>query len=240
VSDLTNHYIFIVGAEKENDQLKKKVSDLESTIFQLEELRKENERLKALMQFGAELAHKKILAQVVGKDSSGIFKVLRINKGLKDGIKIKSPVITSSGLVGHIYRSTDHFSDVLTILDPNNRVDVLVERTRSHGIGEGHTKSTMIMKYVPRTEPIKLHDLVITAGLGHIYPKGLKVGPITKIERESYGITQFIEISPSVDFSKLEEVAILISEQKIEMTEPAEDLYTPTNPNHLPGTSEKN
>lgn len=210
VSSFFNHYIFIVNASFENDQLKKKVQELENTIFQLEELRRENMRLKNLLQFGSDITYKKILAQIVGWDSSGHFRVLRINKGSVDGIKYRSTVVTNGGLVGYIYRVTDHFAEILTILDQSNRVDVIVARTRSHGIVEGFSGYHLIMKYVNRTEPVGLGDKVITAGLGNIYPKGLNVGKITKIERESYGISQFIEVTPSVDFRKLEEVIVLI------------------------------
>ena len=69
------------------------------------------------------------------------------------------------------------------------------------------------MKYISRAEPIILGDVVITSGLGNIYPKGIKVGTVSRIERESYGITQDVEINPAVDFGRLEEVVILLSDE---------------------------
>ena len=66
------------------------------------------------------------------------------------------------------------------------------------------------MKYLAGTEPVILGDLILTSGLGNIYPKGLRIGKITKVERESYGITQSIELAPVVDFSTLEEVVVLV------------------------------
>jgi rod shape-determining protein MreC len=209
-SSIFEHYLFLIDADKENVELKKKIEELETTIWQLQELRNENSRLKKLLQFGEEIPRKKVLAQIVGRDNSGHFRVLRINKGKLDGIKLKSTVVTYNGLVGHVYRTADHYADILTILDPNNRVDVIVDRTRSHGILEGFTNASCIMKYVARTEKVALKDHILTAGLGNIYPKGIHIGMIRKIEKESYGITQFIEIIPSVDFSKLEEVVVLI------------------------------
>lgn len=206
-----HHYIFIVNASKENDELKKRVQELEYTIFQLGEIRRENQRLKELLKFGEDIPREKVLAQVVGLDASSEFNVLRINKGAKDGIKLKSTVVTSGGLVGYVYRVNDYFSDILTILNQNSRIDAIITRTRSHGIVEGLTDSKCVMKYVTRTEPVQVGDELITAGLGNIYPKGLRVGSITNIERESYGITQSIEITPSVNFRKLEEVIVLIN-----------------------------
>lgn len=210
ISSFFDHYLFMVAADKENNILRKRVVELENTIYQLEELKRENDRLKELLRFGQEIPREKVLAQIVGWDSSSQFRVLRLNKGKDDGIVLKSSVVTHQGLIGHVYRLTAHHADVITILDQNMRVDAIVDRTRSHGIIEGFSPTLCVMKYVTRTEPVSVGDQVITSGLGNIYPKGLKVGTISRIERESYGITQLIEVTPSVDFRKLEEVIVLI------------------------------
>ena len=212
-----DHYINIVNTSKENEELNKKVLELEESIFSLNEVKKENERLKLLLEFGKDIARKKVLAQIVSWDSSNEFKVLRIHKGENHGLKVLSPVITTTGLVGYVYRLSHNYADILTILDQNNRVDSLVARTRTHGIVEGESGFTCHLKYVNRTEKLELGDTIVTAGLGEIYPKGIKVGVISKIDKENFGITQKVEISPSVDFHKLEEVVVLIedSENKI-------------------------
>ncbi len=209
-------YLANINASKENIELKKTVSILEKKIFTLNEVSKENERLKSLLEFGKDVPYKKVLAQIVAWDSSSDFRVLRVNKGYAHGIKLQSTVVTSSGLVGYVYRMTDNFSDILTILDSNNRVDSIVSRTRSHGIIEGNTEDRCIMKYVTRSEPIILNDIVVTSGFGNIYPKGIRVGFVTKIERETYGITQSVEVTPSVNFSRLEEVVILVADNNIQ------------------------
>jgi len=210
-SNFFEFYVTNIDASRENAELKKDIGELKSQIFQYEQVAKENKRLKELLQFGSETGYQKVLAQIIAWDSNSDFRVLRINKGKEDGIELQSSVVTSEGLVGYIFRLTDHYADIITILDPNNRVDALVERTRSHGIVEGYSKSRAIMKYLAGTEPVILGDLVLSSGLGNIYPKGLKIGKITRVERESYGITQTIQIKPSIDFSSLEEVVVLVS-----------------------------
>ena len=130
-SDLFNNYLANIEASKENKALKNKIANLENQIFSFEELAKENKRLKELLQFGKKQAERPILSQIVGWNSSSDFKVLRINKGFKDGIRLQSPVVTSKGLVGYIYRLTDHFADVLTILDANNKVDAIWRDTNA-------------------------------------------------------------------------------------------------------------
>jgi rod shape-determining protein MreC len=205
-----DNYFRIVNTSKENEFLKNKINRLESDLFMMEETRRENNRLKQMLSYAEEVGQQKILAQVIGWDSANQFKVLRLNRGSKDGIALMSPVITHLGLVGYIYRVGYNYSDVLTILDPNNRVDALVERTRTHGIVEGVFNYLCTLKYVSRTEPVELGDKLITAGVGGVYPKGIKVGMVTDIDQDSSGMTLGIEITPSVDFHKLEEVIILL------------------------------
>jgi rod shape-determining protein MreC len=213
LSSLWENYILIVNTGKENAMLKKQISRLESDLFTMEEVRKENLRLKRLLNYSEEIGQERVLAQVVGWDSANEFKVIRLNKGTNDGVKVMSPVITNSGLVGYVYRATPNYSDVLTILDQNNRVDVVVERTRTHGIVEGVFNFKCALKYIMRNESVEVGDKLITAGVGGIYPKGIKVGMVTDISKESVGMTLSIEVAPSVDFDKLEEVIVLITKE---------------------------
>lgn len=210
LDNLVNNYVRIVNTSKENEFLRQKIERLESDLFQMEEIRRENFRLKQMLNYSEDIGQEEILAQVIGWDSANQFKVLRLNRGSNDGIKLMSPVITHLGLVGYIYRIGANYADVLTILDPNNRVDALSERTRTHGIVEGVFNYRCALKYVSRTEPIEVGDKLMTAGVGGIYPKGIKVGMITDIDRETSGMTLGVEITPSVDFRKLEEVIVIL------------------------------
>lgn len=221
LSFLWENYLLIVNTSKENNILKKQISRLESDLTTMEEVRKENLRLKRLLSYSDEMSHQRIMAQVVGWDSANEFKVIRLNKGKNHGIKVMAPVITDHGLVGYVYRVTDNYADVLTILDQNNRVDVMIERTRTHGIVEGVFNFKCALKYIMRNEPVEVGDKLITAGVGGIYPKGIKVGMVTDITKENFGMTLSIEVIPSVDFDKLEEVLVLIPTQTAEPVLPA-------------------
>ncbi len=208
------HYVMNVSSSMENIQLKNRIHDLQNELFLNEEAVKESKRIIELSKLGEEIKRKKIIARIVSWDASNEYKVVRINKGIKDGLKLQSAVTGYEGLVGYVYRLTDHYADIITILDSNNRVDGTVERLRSHGIVEGYKNNQCIMKYVNRTEPIILNDTIMTSGLGNVYPRGIRIGFVSRIERETYGITQHIEITPFVNFSKLEEVLVLVPEEE--------------------------
>jgi len=214
LSSLWENYLLIVNTSKENVVLKRKISRLENDLTTMEEMRKENLRLKRLLHFSDDQPYQKIMAQVVGWDSSNEFKVIRLNRGSLHGLKPMSPVVTDHGLVGYVYRVTENYSDVLTILDQNNRVDVVVERTRTHGIVEGIFNFKCVLKYITKNEPVEVGDKLITAGVGGIYPKGIKVGMINDISKENFGMTLSIEVIPTVDFHKLEEVLVLIQTEE--------------------------
>ncbi len=219
VAEVFNHYFKNIDASKENVELQGQIGELKSRLFQYEGVIQENIRLRSLLKFSEEFRFQKIVARVVATDASSDYRVVRIYKGIRDGVKIESAVLTSEGVVGYVYRLTNSYADVLTIVDPNSRIDAQVRRIRVHGIVEGQDLKRCIMKYVSRTEPVILGDKIVTSGLGNIYPKGIQVGAVSKIERASYGITQQIEIRPSVNFEKLEEVFVLVSKDKDQVTE---------------------
>ena len=172
VSNFFNNYLANVNAAKRENDLVTQIESYKKVIFNFSETSKENDRLKKLLQFKEQLKYDSISAKIVAWDSSANFRTIRIDKGFSSGVKIQSPVISHNGVVGYVYRMSSHFSDVLTILDPNNRVDVIASRTRSHGIAEGYSGDSLIMKYLKITDPVALNDEIITSGLGYIYPKG--------------------------------------------------------------------
>ncbi len=218
-----NNYLYIVNSRKENEVLNQKILDLEQRLFEMKTVEAENERLKKLMKFGEEIKYEKVLAQVIGWDSSGEVYSLRINKGSSDGIKKNAAVINSQGLIGIVTNASSNYSDITTILDFNSKVDVLVESSRTYGILEGVGQRLCRLKYITNSEAIEVDDILVTSGFGALYPKGIKVGTVTKVISNEYELTQKIEVNPSVNFSKVEEVIVLTHE--MEFKEGQNEIY---------------
>jgi rod shape-determining protein MreC len=132
-----------------------------------------------------------------------------VNKGEKDGVTKDMAVATSEGVVGRVIEVSPDTAKVLLITDANSSLDVIIQRSRAHGIMEGKIDEVCILKYVQKNEDVQVGDIVITSGLGGIFPKGLVVGKVSQVDRKRPGIFQHIEVSPAVDLSRIEEVLIL-------------------------------
>ncbi len=210
IEEIFNNYIYLTETQKENDLLVKRVSELEQRIFDLSSLETENTRLKNLLNFSETLNYKKILGRVVSWDTSNRYQKLRINKGSNDLVRLNSVVVNSDGLIGKVINVSPNYSEVSTILDFRNRVDVLFQKTRTHGILEGLNQNLSRVKYVKNSEPILENEFLVTSGMGAIYPKNIKVGFVVNQKSKDYDLTREVFVQPFVDFTKLEEVIILI------------------------------
>jgi rod shape-determining protein MreC len=176
----------------------------------LKETEQENLRLRKLLQFQEKFKIESVVGRVIAKDVSSEFRTIRINRGELSGIRKDMAVITDDGIVGRVLRTTGNTADVVTMLDLLSAVDSIDERSRARGVVEGLTDDTCEMRYTVRTDDIQPGDVLVTSGLGGIFPKGIPVGVVSRVDRKQFGITQKVEVRPSVDFRNLEEVTVVL------------------------------
>ena len=209
VRGVFEEYFFLVHLQRENVLLKQRISELQKENHQMKEMVLENERLRGLLQFQDRMAVPMIGAEVIGQDPSSWFRSITINRGERDGVRKGMAVISPDGVVGQVLKTSLHYSTVLLITDYSSAVDAIVQRTRAKAIVEGQGENRCQLKYLLRSEEIVTGDVVITSGLGGVFPKGLQVGEIRSVDKKGHGIFQFAELMPSVDLTKLEEVIII-------------------------------
>ena len=215
-------YFYLVRVEKDNESLKKRVSELQQQIHQMQEMAIANERLRKLLEFREQLPATTISAEVIGRDPSSWFKSITINKGERDNVQKGCAVISPDGVIGQVLRTSPHFSVVLLVTDYNSAIDGIVQRTRAKTIVEGQEENRCQLKYLLRTEDVTVGDVVVTSGLSGKFPKGLVIGEIRNVEKQSYGIFQSAELIPSANLNKLEEVFV-ISESTLFRMPPSQD-----------------
>ena len=203
------NYVYLLDTRQNNLALLEENRQLLNTIVNLRETEEENVRLRKILEFKETFEVNAVVARVIAKDISTEFRAIRINRGSDSGIKKDMAVVNSEGVVGRVLRTTADTADVVTILDLLSAVDAIVKRSRVRGIVEGMTDEICQLKFALRTDDIQVNDLLISSGLGGIFPKGVPVGTVSKVDRKPYGISQSVEVRPSVNFSKLEEVLVL-------------------------------
>lgn len=211
IHTLIQDYVFLINLKEENLRLQEEVHRLRHENNELRESALAVERLRRLLRFKGQVPAPMISAEVVAYSPSAWFRTIVINKGQRDGVRKGMSAVTWEGVVGRIVRIAPHSSVVLLVLDRNSSVDVLVQRTRTRGIIEGEGGALCYLRYVSRTEDIQIGDHIITSGLGGIFPKGLSLGEVVVVEKQEYGLFQEVEVRPSVDFSRLEEVMVIVT-----------------------------
>ncbi len=151
-------------------------------------------------------------AGLIGIDPSNLIHSIIIDQGDSEGVKKDMPVITPQGLVGRVIQVGMHWSKVLLIIDPSSSVSAVVQSTRATGVVRGvpgDANGSLLMKYVPQGEAIKVGDTILTSGLGGNFPKRLVIGTVTEVHKQDIELFQEAVIRPSVDFSRLELLLVL-------------------------------
>lgn len=166
----------------------------------------ENERLKELLNFRKSIPYNTIPAQVIGRDPTNWSNSVIIDKGTAAGVKVNKSVISTRGLVGRVLEVGRHSAKILLITDPNSKVGALIQRNGQGGMLVGRPDGKCKMLYVALDSDISPGDMVLTAGFGAIYPKGILVGEVIKVEREPGRLYKCAVIRPAQDMAKLEEV----------------------------------
>lgn len=179
----------------------------------LREYEAEAKRLRRLLAFQKDNleTYDLLPAAIIARSPNNWSQTLTIDKGAQDGISKGMTVIHPDGLVGRISSVSRSSAQVSLITDRQMAVGVILQRTReTNGIVEGEgISSRLSMNNIPYYSSIEVNDRVITSGLSVIYPKGIDVGTVSKIEREPNGLLQTAEVKPRVDFDRLEEVLVI-------------------------------
>ncbi len=210
VSDSINHHFLLVDVARENDQLKLEIQRLISEKNQLIERLASQKRLAKLMAYEDDWDKKIVVASVIGRDATQWSKVVVINKGTQNGIRDHLAVVTDAGVIGQVIHAGVNTSKVLLIIDGRSAVDALFQDNRVSGVVVGMGEDECKLKFVPNTADVKVGDTMLSSGLGGIFPKGLVIGKVSQVSRKKQGLFQEITLTPSSDFSRLEEVLVLL------------------------------
>ncbi len=231
-SSVTGYFQSIVNlrsAQTENYELNQRVQKLEIEVQQKEELAKENESLKALLQLKNESKYDVLSAQIIGRDPSLWFDSAIINRGSLDGVKLNMPIVNNGGLIGRVVAVSPITAQINLITKEKSGLGgVIGELGTSNALGvvSGNGKRELLeMGYIPGTIEVQVGEMVYTTGQDGIYPAGLKIGEVVEVKPGSATVTQQIFVKPNAKLYTMEEVAVLLYEP------PPKPEYEKTLPN---------
>jgi rod shape-determining protein MreC len=215
VSDFLGDYVLLFEVREENDRLAARVARLDMERHVLLEQGVENRRLRSLLQLRERIGGELIAGEVIARDiAPPFFRVTRVelDRGARDRVRSGMPVLSGSGLVGLVLNASAQTCDVQLIVDRRAAVDIIIQRTGARGMLRGTGEEDRYLariQFLGREDALRVGDLVHTSGLGQRFPPSILVGRVTRIVREDFGLYQEVEVTPAVDFSRLDEVLIL-------------------------------
>jgi rod shape-determining protein MreC len=204
-----DNYFWLIDTKQDNDQLRRQLAHLKLENAGLRSSLARFGREQKLVAYQEDLASKTLLAQVIGKGANSNSREIFISRGRDSGVTAGMPVITPDGIVGRVQASYPGAALVMLISDPEAGVGVLLERSRAAGVLKGTGHAQCRIDYVSHEVDIAVGESVYTSGDDRVFPKGLRIGEVVKLDRG----TDFQEIylRPFAQLDRLEEVLVITS-----------------------------
>jgi rod shape-determining protein MreC len=190
-------------------ELQKKCLRLALENAQMREMVKENTRLRRLLAFKEKANFSYFPAEVLGRNPDIINNTIIVQGGKDLGVKIDQPAVMADGVVGKVVDVTWNTTVVQLLIDQNARVSAVDQRSRELGIIEWYQGNLGRLKNIEKSDDVAVGDTIVTSGMGGIYPKGLMVGTVIKVDNAGPDLFKEVVVDFSVDFSFLEEIFIL-------------------------------
>ncbi len=208
VSDMYHGYLDMRRSVAENLQLHRQLDQLTTENLRLRQSEGDLRRLRSLMGYSEQFTMPTTMAEPVMLDTSSRFKSMILDRGSNSGIEVNDAVVNANGLIGRVVLTTKDMAKVQLVTDGNSSAGVLIDRTRRQGVLRGDGVNGAQLYDIPSLSDVRPGDVVMTAGIDGIYPKGIPVGVITKAEK-GQDLFKTITVRPSIDFGAIEEVIIL-------------------------------
>lgn len=203
-------YVGLRNLRTENDALRQQLAAAQVAMQEQRALADRARGYQKLLELREHLPLATSAAEIIGAAASPDFRTLTIDKGTRDGLRPDMAVIAPDGVVGRLVMPSARSAKVQLLVDRNAAAGVLVERTRAQGVVVGGGDERLQMQDVSEASDIVVGDVVVTSGIDTIYPKGLVVGRVELVEKNGPAFKKIV-VKPAVDFSRLEEVLVVVT-----------------------------
>lgn len=207
--DTLNALRELKNLHQEVDRLQLENQSLRLELSNHKSIEEELARLQQMESIKSTLARKAKLVRIIAHDPSVWNSSFVVDAGTEDGVLVDSPVISEQGLVGRVIEVSRGNSRVLLASDPDSSVAGIDERSRVTGIIQGTGRNQLRFGYVSSAEDVQKDDVIVSSGLGGVFPKGYRLGTVLKKSESENGLMADIVMAPAVDFASLDYVFIL-------------------------------
>ena len=228
LSSVTDRVVQTVESLGSFQVLQERTAELESINrsllaenLRLQEIERENQRLRELLSFGEtrpgiELRGGQIIARVIGRDSNNFLNFVMVDLGSRHGIEVGMPVLNNVGLVGRVSEVTNVSSKILLISDPLSTVNAILQSSRLTGVVNGVVGDDPVMGFIPQGTLVGVGEVVLSSGMGGNFPKGIPIGQVIEVRQRDFEVFQEAVVRPIVDFDRLEFVLIVTNFDPLE------------------------
>lgn len=203
-------YLGLRHVQRENETLRRELADAQVQLQEQRALADRTRSLERLLALRDRTVLQTTAAEIVGSGVTPEFRTVTLDKGERDGLKPDMAVIAPAGAVGRVVVTSPRASKVQLLIDRNAAAGALVERSRAQGVVVGSGGAQLRMDYVSELADVVVGDTVVTSGIDGIYPKGFVIGRVDAVEKAG-GAYRRIVVLPTVDFSSLEEVLVVLT-----------------------------
>ncbi len=215
-SDLWHNYFYLRGVRQENRELRDQIEQLQIEQVRMKQDADQAHRLQSLLGFKEQFIAKTLAAQVIGSSGSEQSRTVTIDRGSRDGVQAEMAVISATGVVGKVISVFKSTAQVLLINDQQSGVGTILEQSRLQGVLKGKSSGELVIDKIMADEEVKPGDKVLTSGGDQIFPKGLIIGNVDKIEKGP----EFLQVTvkPTAALNRLEEVLVILKKEERDPT----------------------
>ena len=189
-----------VELELQMERLLEKLTELTHDSSGIERMRKES-------LSGYEI----FKAKVVNNTLTHADNYITLDKGEKDGIRSEMGVVDGNGVVGIVYMTSDHYSVVIPVLNPQSSISCKIKNSDYFGFlkWDGGASNYATVKDMPRHSLFSLGDTIVTSGHSAVFPSGIPVGTVEDISDSHDGLSYLLKVRLFTDFGKLNDVRVI-------------------------------
>jgi rod shape-determining protein MreC len=216
-ADVWSNYVWLIDVAQSNEDLRERLDLMQLENAVLAEKLIQLDNLNKLLDFKDTYAFTTIASNVIGRNTGGYMRYIIIDRGHIDGLRVNDPVVSATGLVGRISNVYYNTSEVMLLYHHDSSVSIMNSRTRAVGMLKGDGRGGLFVDFYDRLDEAQPDDIVITSGMGQLYPKGIRCGTVSEIQAPPTGLFQKLIINGAVDYYKLEQVLVVTNSEQSDL-----------------------